>query len=365
MNSSGLYKTKQTTSSNFFNKNLILFPINVFKASDLNYTQKTLLSLCFLYQNSEKLIDIDTIAFKWNNYGGYKLQRKLLNHLKELENKEYIHILYQFNKPIRLMLTSHPVFLSRHVGLKKSLIYDKQICFEEILLYLYYMSQSINWCNHSTKIALDLGIHRSTVQKYSADLVKKGLLYKKEKFSILPENARHFITRNNFVHKPVNSNVRKPTLLKYNNIIFKDKLFFKKKQTREGFLKKLSRAKEFRKIHNITFMQEDTISLRAFLEDNTLLERVQKTVKIEKDQTYDLNFIRWLAKKIRLRAYGEIMYYTEKLIHSLKKEFRTGEETWRWDVDYDDIHYINRKAPLAGARKKKHEKNTSMNLHFY
>lgn len=345
MNSSGLYKTKKEVSSTFFNKNLILFPINIFKASDLNYTQKTLLSLCFLYRNSENLIDIETLAFKWNNQNGYKIQRKLMNHLKALEDKGYCTILYQYLRPIRVILKSHPIFVSQHVGLKKSLVYSHNYSFDETLLYLYYMSQTINWCNHSTTIAFMLGLHRTTVQKYSAQLEKRGLICrvtnnnnmfkgKKEKYSIGIENACDFITRNNFVHKAVDARVPKPTLLKYNKIIFKDKVFFKRKHIHQSLLNRYRRVKELKQIQNLVMMYDESISLKEFLADDRHLEKVQQAVKREKDQTYDTNFIRWLAKKIRLRTYADISFYTEKLVKSLLKELRSGEDTWRWDVNY-------------------------------
>lgn len=346
MNSSGLYKIEKSKSSPFFNKKLILFPINIFKAFDLNYTQKSLLGLCFLYQNSENLIDMDTIAYKWNNHGGYKIQRKLMNHLRDLEDKGYLSIIYQYNKPIRLILKPHPVFLSLHVGLQKDLVYRANFSFDENLLYLYYMSQSIKWCNHSTQIAADLGLHRTTVQKYSATLEKKGFISrvsinkngfrgKREKYAISASDACTFITRNKFVHKAVDTRVRKPTLLKYNYIIFKDKFFFKKKEAKEAVKNKLKRAKEFRKIQNITFMQDETISLNTYLKDDSLLEKIQNRVKTDKDEIFDLNYIRSLAKKGTVPNYAEISFYEDKLYGLLMNDkYRTGAQTEGWDADY-------------------------------
>lgn len=345
MNSSGLYKTNQNKSSTFFNKNLILFPINIFKTSDINYTQKTLLSLCFLYQNSENLIDMDTLAFKWNNHGGYKVQRKLMNHLRALEDKGYLNIIYQYNRPIRVILRSHPVFLSRHVALQKSLVYRNNIRFEEYLIYVYYMSQTIKWCNHSTQIASELGLHRTTVQKYSSELEKNGYIIrekldkkgfrgKREKYTISAENACSFITRNNFVHKSVDSHVRKPTLLKYNNIIFRDKFFLKKKEAMEARKKRVRMAKEFRKLHNITFMQDETIRLETYLRDDSLLERVQKRVKEDKDETFDLNYIRSVAKKGTVPSKAEVSFYEDKLYGLLMNDLKPGAKTYGWDVDY-------------------------------
>jgi hypothetical protein len=172
------------------------------------------------------------------------------------------------------------------------------------------------------------------VQKYSSALEQKGLVYRKEKFAILPENARHFITRNNFVHKSVDSHVPKPTLLKYNNIIFRDKFFLKKKEAIEALKKRARRAKEFRKLHNITFMQDETIRLETYLNDDTLLERVQKRVKYDKDETFDLNYIRSVAKKGTVPAKAEVSFYEQKLYGLLMNDLKPGAKTYGWDVDY-------------------------------
>jgi len=332
----GLYDGKEKKSNVFFDNSLILFPINIFKAFDLNYTQKSLLSLCFLYRNSENLIDIDTIIYKWNGKRNITVPRKLLNHLKTLEKKGYINLHYHFNKLNRLSLNNHPVFISQHVCLKKSHCYNNKVKFEETLLMLYYMSQTIKWCNYSTKTSEILGIHRTTVQKYSDSLVKKGIIKHRGKsyrsFTTLHE--RSFVSRNNFVHKPVKSHVPKTTLSKYNKIIFTDKFSQKRKQRKELVKKRVRLVKELIKIDNITFMNDNTLSLKQFLKKETHLEEIQKRVKQDKDTTYDTNYIQWLAKKLRFRQYAEKEFYSDKLYNALMNDRRSGEDTFRWDIDF-------------------------------
>lgn len=84
--------------------------------------------------------------------------------------------------------------------------------------------------------------------------------------------------------------------------------------------------------------------LAKALNDEILLQEIQKEVFFEKGENYSIDFIKWLATKLFAKDFViyHVNIFKHRMVEALLNEKRTGEETDHWSessyIDWDEIH---------------------------